>query len=367
MSDNELLYALALQRTKNIGDVNAKRLISKCGSAENVFLEKKQHLMKINGIGSYAMRYLFDGANLREAEKELVYLQENNITARYFLDNSYPERLRYCIDAPLVLFSKGNINLNNPRVISIVGTRKITSYGRSFCQQLIEEIKDYQPIVVSGFAYGVDIYAHQMAMKHQLQTIGVMAHGLEQMYPKVHQKYAEGVLNNGGFLTEFWHTDSIQRENFLQRNRVIAGMSEATIVIESAEKGGSLVTADIAFSYNREVFAVPGRANDVYSKGCNNLIKRNKAAILTSGKDLARYLNWDLEQERPKIVQKQLFVEMSVEEQKIHDFLMSKGKQLLDVISLECQIPVHKATTFLLQMEMKGLIKPLPGKLFEAI
>ncbi|MBS9767007.1 MAG: DNA-processing protein DprA [Flavobacteriaceae bacterium] len=367
MNDDELLYALALQRTKNIGDINAKRLISKCGSAENVFLEKKQTLTKINGIGSFAMRYLFDGNNLKEAEKELAYIKKHQITPRYFLDDLYPERLRYCIDAPLVLFSKGNINLNNPRVISIVGTRKITSYGRSFCQQLIEEIKEYNPLIVSGFAYGVDISAHQMAMKHQLQTIGVMAHGLEQIYPKAHQKYVETVLKNGGFLTEFWHNDAIQRENFLQRNRIIAGMSEATIVIESAEKGGSLVTADIAFSYDREVFAVPGRTNDTYSKGCNNLIKRNKAAILTSGKDLARYLNWDLEEKQPKSIQKQLFVEMSSEEQKIHDFLMSKGKQLLDVISLECQIPIHQTTTTLFQMEMKGVIRPLPGKLFEAI
>ncbi len=364
MNDNELLYALALQRTKNIGDINAKRLISKCGSAENVFLEKRHHLTKINGIGSYAIQYLFDGNNLKEAEKELEYIKKNDINVMYFLDDSYPERLRHCIDAPIILFSKGNINLKKPRMISIVGTRRITSYGRSFCEQLVDEIKQYQPVIVSGFAYGVDIFAHQMAIKHNLQTIGVMAHGLEEIYPKVHQKYVESVLKNGGLLTDFWHTDAIQRENFLQRNRIIAGLSEATIVIESAEKGGSLVTADIAFSYNRDVFAVPGRINDTYSKGCNNLIRYNKASILTSGKDLACYLNWDLEK-KPKIVQKQLFIEMTSEEQKIHDFLMSKGKQLLDVIALECKIPIHKTATILLQMEMKGIIRPLPGKLFE--
>ncbi len=364
MNDNELLYALALQRTKNIGDINAKRLISKCGSAENVFLEKRHHLTKINGIGSYAIQYLFEGNNLKEAEKELEYIKKNDINVMYFLDDSYPERLRHCIDAPIVLFSKGNINLEKPHIISVVGTRRITSYGRSFCEQLVDEIKQYQPVIVSGFAYGVDIFAHQMAIKHNLQTIGVMAHGLEEIYPKIHQKYVESVLKNGGFLTDFWHTDSIQRENFLQRNRIIAGLSEATIVIESAEKGGSLVTADIAFSYNRDVFAVPGRSNDTYSKGCNNLIRYNKAAILTSGKDLARYLNWDLEK-KPKIVQKQLFIEMTPEEQKIHNFLMSKGKQLLDVIALECKIPIHKTATILLQMEMKGIIRPLPGKLFE--
>lgn len=368
MNHNELLYALALQRTKNIGDINAKRLISHCGSAKAVFFEKKQLLAKINGIGSFALQHLFDKNNLKEAEKELKYIKENNITASYFLDDSYPEKLKYCIDAPIVIFSKGNISLNSKQpIISIVGTRKMTNYGRLFCEQLIDEIKEYNPIIVSGFAYGVDIFSHQMAIKNNLQTIAVIAHGFEEIYPKSHQKYATDVLANGGFMTDFWHTDIILRENFLKRNRIIAGISEATIIIESAKKGGSLVTADIANSYSRDVFAVPGRTTDTYSKGCNALIKNNKAAILSSGKDLIEYLNWDVQQKQAKAVQKQLFVSLSNEEQKVYDFLLQNGKEQLDIISLKCGFAIHQTTTILFQMEMKGVIRPLPGKLFEAI
>lgn len=362
-----MLYALALQRTKNIGDINAKRLISHCGSAKSVFLEKKHLLSKINGIGSFALQYLFDGNNLKEAEKELQYIEEENISAAYFLDNSYPEKLKYCVDAPIVLFSKGNISLQNQPIISMVGTRKMTNYGRAFCEQLINDIKEYNPIIISGFAYGVDIFSHQMAMKNNLQTIAIIAHGFEEIYPKSHQKYVADVLANGGFMTDFWHTDSIQRENFLKRNRIIAGISEATIIIESAQKGGSLVTADIANSYSRDVFAVPGRATDTYSKGCNALIKNNKAAILSSGKDLIEYLNWDIQLKKPKAIQKQLFVQLNTEEQTIYDFLLKNGKEQLDIISLKCGFAIHQTTTVLFQMEMKGVVKPLPGKLFEAI
>lgn len=368
MNKKELLYALALQRTKNIGDINSKRLIAHCGSAENVFLEKKRNLVKINGIGTFALQYLFDKSNIIEAEKELEYIEKNNINVSYFLDASYPEKLKYCIDSPIILFSKGSISLSNQPIISIVGTRKITNYGRAFCEKLIHEIKDYNPIIVSGFAYGVDIFSHQMAIKNNLQTIAVIAHGLEEIYPKAHKKYINSVLKKGGFITDFWHTDGIQRENFLKRNRIIAGISEATIIIESAEKGGSLVTADIANSYSRDVLAVPGRASDIYSKGCNNLIKNHKAAILTSGNDLIRYLNWDIQKDvKQKAIQKKLFVELNLQEQKIYNFLINNGKELLDIISLKCELPIHQTTTLLFQMEMKGVIRPLPGKLFEII
>ena len=194
-----------------------------------------------------------------------------------------------------------------------------------------------------------------------------MAHGFENMYPKSHIKYVNQVCENGGFITDFWHKDSLIRENFLKRNRIVAGISEATIIIESAEKGGSLVTADIANSYSRDVFAVPGRTTDNFSKGCNDLIKRNKAAILNSANDLIEMLNWQTKEEKPKIVQKQLFVELNEEEQLVYDFLNKNGKQLLDVIALSCELTIHKITTLLFNLEMKGVVKPLPGKLFEAI
>ena len=230
----------------------------------------------------------------------------------------------------------------------------------------MERLAPYNPIIVSGLAYGTDITAQKAALKHNLQTIGCLAHGLNQIYPKVHKKYINKVNENGGFLTEFWHEETPLRENFLKRNRIVAGISKATIIIESASKGGSLVTADIANSYNRDVFAVPGRTTDIYSKGCNNLIKNNKAHLLNSASDLVKMLNWDV-QEKPKSIQKQLFIELNENEQKIYDLLHEKGQQVLDVIALECNIPIFQLSSILLQMELKGITKPLPGKMFEIV
>lgn len=251
-------------------------------------------------------------------------------------------------------------------MISIVGTRQITSYGTEFCKKLIEDIAPLDPVIVSGFAYGVDIVAHQLAMDFNLQTIGVLAHGLNQTYPRTHKKYIAQMEENGGFMTEFWSSSNPDKEKFVRRNRIVAGMTEATIVIESADKGGSLITANMANDYNRDVFAVPGRVTDKYSQGCNNLIKTQKANVLTSAADLIYMLNWDLS-EKPKAVQKQLFVELEVNEQKIYDFLLKNGKELLDIIALQCDFPIYKISGILLNMELKGVIRPLPGKLFEAI
>ncbi|SDX63844.1 DNA processing protein [Lutibacter oricola] len=367
MLEEDLRYILALQRAKGIGDTNAKKLIAHCGSAKSVLNEKKQNIEKINGIGSYKTKHLFDKENLIEADKELKYIQQNNIEVNYFLDENYPEKLKHCVDAPILIFKDGNINFNSQPIISIVGTRKITSYGRAFCEDLIANLKEFDPIIVSGFAYGVDICAHKAAIKNKLQTIGVLAHGFEEIYPKSHKKYVSEINENGGFITDFWHNDELIRENFLKRNRIVAGISEATIVIESADKGGSLVTADIANSYNRDVFAVPGRTTDTYSKGCNDLIMRNKAAILNSANDLIEMLNWRSSEKEQKVIQKQLFVELDETEQLIYDFLLENGKELLDVISVNCKMPIHKIASILFNLEMKGVVKPLPGKVFEAI
>jgi DNA processing protein len=274
--------------------------------------------------------------------------------------------LKHCIDGPLLLFTSGNINLKNRKIISIVGTRQITSYGTEFCRKLIEDLAPLDPIIVSGFAYGVDIVAHQLAMEHNLQTIGVVAHGLNQIYPKTHKKYVSKVEQNGGFMTEFWSSSNPDKENFVRRNRIVAGMSEATIVIESADRGGSLITANMANDYNRDVFAVPGRVTDKYSQGCNNLIKTQKANVLTSAADLIYILNWDIQKET-KSVQKQLFVSLDEDEQKVYDYLLKTGKELMDIIALRCDFPIYKISGMLLNMELKGVIRPLPGKLIEAI
>ena len=368
MKDEKLLAVLRLQKSKAIGDILAKKLIATTGDVENIFIQKTSTLEKINGIGSHALKHLFDNKNLEKAQNELKYIRDNNISFTYFLEDDYPQNLINCIDSPILLFKDGNIDFsNNSKLISIVGTRNMSSYGSQFCNQLIKDLKQYNPIIVSGFAYGVDICAHKAAIENNLQTIAVLAHGFEQIYPKVHKKYIHQINENGGFLTEFWSEEQPLRENFLRRNRIVAGISKATIIIESAEKGGSLVTADIANSYNRDIFALPGRATDVYSKGCNSLIKNNKATLLTSAEDIVKMLNWDLNSTETKTIQKQLFIELNENEQKIYDFLFEKGQQLLDVIALECNIPIFQLSSVLLQMELKGVLKPLPGKMFEII
>jgi DNA processing protein len=366
MKDEELFHVLALQQVEGVGDIVAKKLITHCGNASTAFKTKASQLAAIDGIGAVLIQNLKDKTIFEKAEKELRFIQSNSINVAYFQDEKYPERLKHCIDGPVLLFNSGNIDLKNKKIISIVGTRQITSYGMDFCRKLIEDLAPLEPVIVSGFAYGVDIFAHQLAIEHNLQTIGVVAHGLNQIYPKNHKKYVAKVEENGGFMTEFWSSSNPEKENFVRRNRIVAGISEATIVIESADRGGSLITANIANEYNRDVFAVPGRISDKYSQGCNNLIKTQKANLLTSAADLVYILNWEIES-KAKPVQKQLFVTLEPDEQKIFDFLLQNGKELMDVIALRCDFPIYKLSGMLLNMELKGVIRPLPGKLFEAI
>ena len=366
MNEQELFYVLALQKVELVGDIVAKKLINHIGNAQDVFKAKPSQLSSIDGIGSVLIQNLKNDQVFKKAEAELKFITQNNIDTAFFKDDNYPEKLKHCIDGPVLLFTSGNINLANRKIISIVGTRQITPQGTEFCKKLIADLAPLDPIIISGFAYGVDIVAHQVAMENNLQTIGVVAHGLNQIYPSAHKKYVAKMEENGGFITEFWSSSNPDKENFVRRNRIVAGMSEATIVIESADKGGSLITANMANDYNRDVFAVPGRTTDKYSQGCNNLIKTQKANLLTSAADLIYILNWDIE-EKPKAIQKQLFVSLNDEEQKVYDFLQQNGKELMDIIALRCDFPIFKISGILLNMELKGVIRPLPGKLFEAI
>lgn len=368
MTDKELLFLLAMHRAPKVGDITAKKILQHCGSAEAVFKEKRSNLLQIGGVGTFLVNQLLRKENLIEAEKELAFIRSSNYNVVSYYEEEYPRNLRHCIDGPILIFSRGNINLTKPnnKILSIVGTRQITSYGAAFCEELISDLAPFDPLILSGFAYGIDICAHKSAMKNNLQTIGCLAHGLNQIYPKVHSKYVSEMEYNGGFITDFWSDEGPERNNFLKRNRVIAGMADAVIVIESAGKGGSLVTADIAASYNRDVFAVPGRATDKFSEGCNNLIKTQQAHMITSAADIVYMLGWELK-ESVNSVQKQMFVEMDESEQTVYDYLQENGKQLLDSIALGCKMPIHKLVTVLFGMEMKGLIRPLPGKLFELI
>lgn len=372
MTEKELHFLLALQKVEGVGDIIAKKLLNHFHSAEEIFKAKASQLAAVDGVGKILLQNLKNKTLFVQAEEELQYIQRNNIKVSFFKEEDYPDRLKHCIDSPLLLFTAGNMNLQQKRIISIVGTRQMTSYGMDFCKKLIADLAPLAPIIVSGFAYGVDIAAHQAAMDNNLQTIGVLAHGLNQIYPKVHKKYLLKMEENGGFMTDFWSTSNPDRENFIKRNRIVAGISEATIVIESADKGGSLITANMANDYNREVFAVPGRTSDKYSQGCNNLIKTQKAHVLTSAADLIYMLNWDFgmgskSHHDKKSIQKQLFIDLETEEQRIYDFLQKNGKEQMDILAMQCELPIFKLSSLLLSMELKGVVRPLPGKLFEAV
>lgn len=366
MTEQEKIYLLALHRLSQIGDATAKKLIEILGSAEAVFKEKSQNLEKINGLGTKRIYSLKKEIDLDSAEREMKFIEDHNIDFLYFKDQNYPEKLKHCLDGPLVLFQKGNVDLKQKKLISIVGTRKITTHGINFTEKLVADLAVFNPVIISGFAYGTDITAQKTAIEHNLQTIGCMAHGLNQIYPKVHKKFEKDVLAHGGFFTDFCSDDPFDRNNFLKRNRIIAGLSEATIVVESAEKGGSLVTAEMANGYNREVFAVPGRHSDKMSIGCNNLIKKQQAMLMTSAADLIYMLNWDIEN-KPKVRQTQLFVKLNEEEKIVVEAMKSLQKTELDPLALNCNIPTSKLSTILLNLELKGMVRPLPGKQFELI
>ncbi|MGB5982588.1 MAG: DNA-processing protein DprA [Nonlabens sp.] len=363
MNQNELLSLLALKKAPFIGDIMAKKLIREFGSAAGVFENGVKDIAAIEGIGEKKAGFIKNKDGLfKNAEAELEFIEKNKIKYRVYYNDDYPKRLQYCVDGPIIYFEKGNIDFDNPYTLSIVGTRQITSNGAAFLEKFIAEIAPLNPLIVSGYAYGVDILAHRLAIENKLQTVAVMAHGLNQTYPRNHEAYNSQMMENGGFITDFWHTDNFDRKNFLGRNRIIAGLSEATVVIESASKGGSLVTADLACDYNREVFAVPGRVNDKYAMGCNELIKQAKAHMLTKTADIPYILGWEKKQDLA--IQKQLFVELSDDEKLIFNYLKKADKEILDIIAMDLKMPVHKVASILMGMELKGVIKPLPGKQF---
>ncbi len=362
---NELRHMLALQHIPKLTDRLKKQLVIAFGSAEQIFARddtvlstEQEVLLKIIDKNNTAQ--LFD-----EVDTELLEMERHNIKAVAFNQRDYPNLLTHCFDSPLLLFYRGNIDLNKKRIISIVGTRKMTLYGKEFCENLVRELAPFNPIIVSGLAYGVDITAHKAAIRNGLQTIACLAHGLHTLYPTRHSVYQNEIEQNGGFMTEFWTNQPFNKVHFLQRNRIIAGMSKATIVVESAKKGGSLVTADIAFSYDRDLFAVPGRTFDRQSRGCIDLIKYNKAQMLTSASDIVKALNWD-DDLAPKKRQMELFVSLSKTEQQLYDILLNNERMHLDELSIEAQMPTREVASNLLRLELKNLIRPLPGKQFMA-
>jgi DNA processing protein len=364
--NEQLLYHIAITSIPNIGDVTAKKLIAYCGSSEQVFNEKKSSLEKIPGIGAVnAQKIIMHKTEaLAIAEEELGFIKKNDIVPLFYLNENYPKRLLQCEDGPILMYTKGNIELNNPKVVSIVGTRKATDYGKEFCNKIVEELVPHKPLLVSGLAYGIDVCSHKAAIKNKIPTVGVLAHGLDRMYPQQHSGVAKQMIENGGLLTDYKSGTNPDRENFPKRNRIVAGLSDLTIVIESSKKGGSLITAYLANDYNRDVFALPGRLNDSQSEGCNNIIKNHKAALIQSVKDIEYIMGWEAEKKIQK-KQTRLFVELTPEQKIIADIISKQETIGIDELSLQAKLPMSKTTAMLLEMEFEGVVKTLPGKLYK--
>ncbi len=364
----DTIYKVALSFIEGFGAVGLKKMISYTGGVEAFFAEKKRNLLKIPGIGSLGVGKLNRSNALLLAEEELRFMEDNEVQFIYYLDKDYPHRLLNCIDSPCILYYKGNADLSPVRNISIVGTRNATDYGLKQCDKLVDYLaaKQIKTTITSGLAYGIDICAHKAAMRNGLPTIAAIGHGFHLMYPAPHRNYANQILENGALITEFTSKSKFEPKNFVRRNRIIAGISDATIVVESARKGGSLVSADIANSYNKDVFAFPGRAGDKYSAGCNMLIKTNRAFLMESAADLEYILGWDDEVVKtpPKEVQTKLFVELSPEEKLIADVLKANGETFIDIICVETNMAVSKVSALLLQMEFNGIVKSFPGKIY---
>ena len=361
-----LIFKIAASLIPGIGDVGAKKLIAYCGGAEAIFREKRANLVKIPGIGEIGAQKILKSNAIKLAEEELFRIEQHQIDVHYFLDESYPQRLLHCDDGPIILYTKGKVDLNAKRMLSIVGTRKATVKGKAFCERLVEDLKPFDPVILSGLAYGIDITAHKSAIKHNLKTMAVLASGLDNFYPKTHEKYANEMLEYGGLISDYTCNSTMVPANFAERNRIIAGMSDVLVVVESSAKGGSLISADLANGYNRDVFAVPGRPDDSQSVGCNRLIKTNKAALIESAKDIQYILGWELN-EKLNTNQRQLFVELDEVEEKL---LASFGEAqivAIDELSLNAKMPMSQTTGILLNLEFKGLIRSLPGKMFERL
>jgi DNA processing protein len=369
MNNEEKIYQLALSRIPGIGDITAKTLLSYCGSASAIFQSNNSKLNKIPGIGSFAISAIRSFTAFDDAAQEVKQCEELGIEILFLTDTAYPKRLRQIADAPIVLFHKGNTNLNPAKSVAIVGTRSATSYGRDCVVRLINDLAIYKPLIVSGLAYGIDIYAHRHALENNLQTVGVMGSGLDIVYPNAHKSTARDMYTSGGLISEYCLGTKPDAHNFPQRNRIIAALADVVIVVEAAEKGGALITAELANAYNRDVMAIPGDIHKSYSKGCNLLIRNHKASIFTGIRDLEYLMNWDPETEGGSANDKKettLPEDLSPEENLVVQTLIENQNEIIiDELSWKTQIQLNKLASILLSLEFKGLIKVLPGKKFK--
>jgi DNA processing protein len=354
---------------KGIGNITARQIIEILGDVSLLFKEKAFVLERIPGISRKIIAEIHQPEILRRAEEEIDFIRKNKITPLYIQDDAYPQRLKDCVDAPVMLYYRGNVLFNEGKIISIVGTRNASNYGKEITDKLIYGFSQAYPgtVIVSGLAYGIDICAHKVALREKLPTVGVLAHGLDRIYPSAHRNIAIEMIDNGGLLTDFISRTNPDRQNFVKRNRIVAGISDCTIVVESAEKGGALITANIADSYQRDIFAVPGKATDAYSQGCNALIKSRRAALITEAEDVFREMCWKKEDKPYEPIQRSFLVDLNFEEQRIVDILSRTDSLQLNTLCIELNFPVSQLASLLFELEMKGIVRCLPGGLYRLV
>jgi DNA processing protein len=361
----ELKYQIALTLVPNIGDIHAKALINHFGNAEAVFSARKKDLETLEGIGTIRANSIKNFNDFKKAEEEIAFIKKYKIATLFITDKNYPYRLLNCYDSPTMLYYKGNADLNSSKIIAVVGTRNNNEYGKSICEKLIEELVGEDIIIVSGLAFGIDSIAHKSAIRNEMKTIGVLAHGLDMVYPSQNGGLAKQMIKNGGLLTEFRSCTKPDRQNFPSRNRIVAGISDAIIVVETGIKGGSLITAELGNGYNKDVFAFPGRINDSKSEGCNFLIKNNKAALFTCANDILENMGWKKEKQISAKKQRELFIELTPDEKIVINILQQQEQINIDELFLKSKLTSSAVAAALLMLEMQGVVTSLPGKIYK--
>lgn len=364
---NDLLYQIALTLVPNIGNVHAKALVNIYGDAQSIFKAKKKDLENIEGIGTVRANSIKAFDNFHSSEEEVAFIEKYKIIPLFIADKKYPQRLLNCYDSPVLLFYRGNADLNASKIISIVGTRNNSDYGKNVCEKLIEDLAGENILIVSGLAFGIDTVAHKASIKNNLATVGVLAHGLDRIYPTQNKSLAKQMTEQGGLLTEFLSNTNPDKQNFPKRNRIVAGMCDAVIVIETGKKGGSLITAELGNNYNKDVFAIPGRVSDSKSEGCNYLIKNNKAALINNADDLMEMMNWKALKNKAAKKQRELFIELSAEEKNIVDILQAEDSVHIDQLYFKSGLSSSAVAAALLMLEMQGVVASLPGKIYKMI
>lgn len=366
MLSADLLYQISLTQVNGIGPVQSRLLIEQFNSAEAIFKAKKKDLSDIEGIGEIKANQIKSFTDFITAEDEIKFIEKHHIQPLFITDKQYPQKLLNCYDAPVLMYYKGDADLNNQKSLSIIGTRSNTDYGKRITEELIENLKEYQVTIYSGLAFGIDAIAHKAALKNDLATVGVLAHGLQSIYPHQHKTLAKDMLLQGGLLTEFTKDTKADKHNFPRRNRIVAGISDATIVIETDVKGGSMITAELAFNYNKDLFAIPGRISDAKSSGCLQLIHQNKAILLSNVQQLIENLGWSQKQFK-KQNQRNLFVDLSKDEQTIVEILKLKEQVSIDEIFLQSKLNSSSIAAALLNLELQNIVSSLPGKMYQLL